>query len=522
LECAPTENGSTGDDSGKIGRDSDTGFADATEGGQIAPGVSLSLSFAASVFHIAPVAERFLRQNTCKPDSVLAAIGGFRPATQKNYNFAWGVWGRFLDETDKDIADLTTLEAVTENYYDFLTWMQDRAELSTGSFMLFRSALSSLFRIVFDSAEFGKLYRAQLLSRRKRIEQPRQSKRTDVFSLQLLLSFYRTMEDNAQLSDCDLRAKVATMLILYIMLRPEDMVRINISKMYPIAGGLQFSAVLKNRQEYTECVLSQVDEQRLCPVAALQELWHRVKMHIPEAKCLFFDNNYLAPLTKYHLQLEMKGLMQRAGIPSSYTPYSIKHASITYLLSVGVDEMIINKNARLSRHSGTAVRHYFVGQAGKICAHAIADRSHILPIVPQPLDLQDTQFFSKEEGSRRDEYVETKKQDAKEEEEKESEEEVVMEDFQEAESSEYDTKSKPAPEGGPVMFDFPVDIDWSVLTENFDLSPDLGEQIQLLPPQKIVFESTHLPTFMSVCDALCASGTQRRKRKLIPCGSEGV
>jgi hypothetical protein len=89
-------------------------------------------------------------------------------------------------------------------------------------------------------------------------------------------------------------------------------------------------------------------------------------------KGLFFLDNASVPLSKLQLERDMKELMLDAGIPKEYTPYSIKHASITWLLAHGVSESIINRNARLSQHAGTAVKHYFLGQTCQVVSAAIA------------------------------------------------------------------------------------------------------------------------------------------------------
>jgi hypothetical protein len=116
-------------------------------------------------------------------------MGGYRLATQRNYNHAWGVWGRFLDETLQEISTLITVEATTANFLLFLEWLTTQPALSTGAFLLYRSAVSSLFRMVYPKGSFGDLYGAQLIARKMRIDKPRQVKRRDVFSLDLLLNF---------------------------------------------------------------------------------------------------------------------------------------------------------------------------------------------------------------------------------------------------------------------------------------------------------------------------------------------
>jgi hypothetical protein len=50
--------------------------------------------------------------------------------------------------------------------------------------------------------------------------------------------------------------------------------------------------------------------------------------------------------------------MSRAGVDKVYSPYSIKHAVITYLFSLQVDETRINEFGRWSASSRVAFSHY--------------------------------------------------------------------------------------------------------------------------------------------------------------------
>jgi hypothetical protein len=314
-------------------------------------------------------------------DLIQLCLGGYRQATLKNYNFAWGVWAKFLHETNTDVSVYANVENSEKGFVTFLQWMMKKGVFSTALFLLVRSAVSSLFRIVFSGKEFGTLYPARLLARNIRKEKPRMAKHKEVFDITLLLNQYRRMGDNTDLRDSELRGKVATMLMLYIMLRPVDMLRMDMSAMIEVEGGLHFSAVIKNAPEYSECVLSRVAEKVICPVDAVMELWHRVQDHMGDTKGkgLFFDDLFTQPLNKYNLERDMKLIMFFAGIPNHFTPYSIKHASMTYRIASGVDEKWINRNARLSQRTNTAVRHYFIGQACKETSRVIAMAPTSLP-----------------------------------------------------------------------------------------------------------------------------------------------
>jgi integrase len=368
------------------------------------------------------------------------------------------------------VNDLLTVEGSTAAFLRFLEYMSMLPSMTTALFMLIRSALSSLFRCVFNVV-LADVYKAKLIARKMRNEKPRQGKYREVFDISLLIEHYRTMGDNAALQHSQLRAKVGTMLILYVMLRPEDMLRMDMSNLIETKGGMHFNAVLKNKPEFTECVLSKVEEEIICPVQAVHELWQRVQQRVPNAKDLFFNDDFTAHLNKYNLERGMRQLMQDAGVPSSVTPYAIKHAAITFLLTSGVDLTSINKNARLSLNAGTAARHYFVGEANKSCARAIAAAG-------RPL--------------------------------------------------EKEFRMSPIAEGGvPNLNDKAEELQRpdvhqiTLINESFDMSDLDNGGFQIIPPQTEDDIDVDFSQFLHVCSLFSPLDTRVRKKVLSPSGAEG-
>jgi hypothetical protein len=265
------------------------------------------------------------------------------------------------------------------------------------------------------------------------------------------------------------------------------MLRIDYSKVYLIDGGLHFSAILKNAPEYSECVLASVEETKLCPVAAISELERRVRQHGLLKKGLFFKDDYGTLQSKMDLEKDMHWLMMQAGIEERFTPYSIKHAAITFLLTAGIDEIVINKNARLSQHAHTAVRHYFIGKAGKMCADAISS----IASPPERLHGLEVQ-----------------------------EEKVEVMGIEKAKEKEVDEIGIMIPDGRLSLCEFPQDVDWSAMTNPFELNRDLDQVIQWTrSPSRTEVEEDY-PLFVSVVDAMSASGSKKRSKKQFLLGPE--
>jgi hypothetical protein len=428
-----------------------------------------------------------MKQHHYSDDRIAVCMGGYRPATRRNYNFAWGVWSDYLKEKSITVDTYNTAESAEAGFVQFLQWMAMEKKTTTNLFFLLRSALSSLFHFLFN-VDFGTLFQAKLIAKRMRNEYPRQGKHRTVFDISLLLQHYRALGDNSRLDHLQLCAKVGTMLILYPMLRPEDMLRLDMTQLRRTEKGLQFHAVLKNRPEYSECVIAQVQDEAICPVRAVLELWRRVCKHAPSPKGLFYDVNFVAPLNKYHLERGMRDLMTSAGVPSNFTPYSIKHASITFLLKQGVDEQVINRNARLSRFAGTAVRYYFVGEACTMISSTIA-------AAPPPSEIVVLPAASPEV------IVQT----------------LHMDNIEVTEIEASDNEASHTDESV-----WPFDIQWGIDQQSFLWNEDHCEGIQWSP--SVYYDDAAdgpFSSFLSVCNLFSPSRRDRAIRTLSPSGLEG-
>jgi site-specific recombinase XerD len=395
------------------------------------------------------------------------------------------------------LASLQKLEVAEKVFLDFLQSLMDKSEKSTSMLRMIRSALSSLFRIVFSKA-FGENYQAQLLARNIRNRKPRRVKHRSVFDIAQLIDHYRAMPDNTELSDQELQGKLATMLILFIQLRPQDILRLDMSHLEETADGLFFETVIKNAPEFSECVLSVVQELKLCPVQALKELWKRVSERRKDTTVLFWNGDYTAPLSKMQLEKNMRKLMQDAGIPDKYSPYSIKHAAITHLLSHDVPEWVVNRNARLSQFTNTATRHYFVGQANQIASRAIATAEKRVLEIVSPLDTVTSQQITSRSG------IEEQEEEQMEDEDKEEEEE----------EGQQDTPQQ--------LQEMPLSTDSNEpLHQGFSIQESDWDGLQITP--SITYDETggDFSLFSSVCCFLSSFASGNGMEEHIPSGCRG-
>jgi site-specific recombinase XerD len=431
-------------------------------------------------------------------------MGGYRSSTQRSYNSAWQYWGNFIRQRQIPLESLKDALSAENVFLEFLESMIKTKDMSTSTFLIVRSAVSSLFRIVF-SKPFGENYQAQLMARSMRNQKPRKLKHHQVFDIALLIDHYRASPTNEDLSDQDLQAKVATMLIVYIQLRPHDMLRLDMGELQETETGLFFGSMIKNAPEFSECILSFVQEKKVCPVRAFLTLWQRVCQKKRDTNTLFWNEDYSEPLSKVQLERLMKRLMGDAGVPQQYTPYSIKHAAITHLLANNVQEWMVNKNARLSQFTNTAARHYFIGQANLIVSKTISDAGRKgveIPLSPPAIGLTP---HAKEE-----------------EEESEKEEETQCEGDGEKEAEIQEEQQEQIQNDSDQLAQIWLDnLPTNLPTETFTKQDCEGKELQIIPSETYDELGGDFSLFSCVCSVLSSFTVGTAGKTHSPSGRRG-
>ncbi|KAH7822896.1 uncharacterized protein MONOS_14384 [Monocercomonoides exilis] len=106
-------------------------------------------------------------------------------------------------------------------------------------------------------------------------------------------------------------------------------------------------------------------------------LWERVKQANPNTNSLLLNTNTFAPLTAGGIRKLAKEALTNAGIPDTFTTYSIKAASISALTMAGIPPVQIAKFARLSTQTNTLVKHYFRADLASAMGKVIASSPEI-------------------------------------------------------------------------------------------------------------------------------------------------
>ncbi|KAH7823577.1 uncharacterized protein MONOS_7551 [Monocercomonoides exilis] len=152
-----------------------------------------------------------------------------------------------------------------------------------------------------------------------------------------------------------------------------ELERINLQNSTIGDDAIKLDSSLKTSTERTDIIIPFLKEQPLvCPAASVKELWNRIKESQPTATSLFIDEKTHLTLSARRIRYYAAEMLQDAGIPKCFRPYSLKYASITALTMAGIPLAQIAKFSRLSPRSNTITKHYVQSDVSSKLAHVIA------------------------------------------------------------------------------------------------------------------------------------------------------
>ncbi|KAH7825986.1 uncharacterized protein MONOS_4557 [Monocercomonoides exilis] len=161
--------------------------------------------------------------------------------------------------------------------------------------------------------------------------------------------------------------------MLFSACRFTELERINLQNSTIGDNSIKLDSSLKTSTERTNIIIPFLKEQPLvCQAASEKELWNRIKESQPNTTSLFIDEKTHLALSARRIRNYAAEMLQDAGIPKCFGPYSLKHASITALTMAGIPLAQIAKFARLSPRSNTITKHYVQSDVSSKLAHVIA------------------------------------------------------------------------------------------------------------------------------------------------------
>jgi hypothetical protein len=216
-----------------------------------------------------------------------------------------------------------------------------------------------------------------------RRDAPKHSRRYNtIWELDMLLGWLReNWTDNAALGDGDLQTKAMMLTMIFSACRLAELARMETPDESALEGkSLWLHTITKQHHSSKETVvLQEVADQVLCPVRTVRSWLGRRRKYgngtlfvaLPKVQAAggqtWGDRTHqdAAPAENTSRSLRSPEIaaafvmvMRKAGIDSSYTAYSIKHAVITKLFRAGAPEEQVVEFGRWARNSNTPKKWY--------------------------------------------------------------------------------------------------------------------------------------------------------------------
>jgi site-specific recombinase XerD len=265
---------------------------------------------------------------------------------------SWKLLAVFLETNGLSHEDLLkpTAGAITANF-------KAEAEANTVKGL---EAIYSHTNVLLDVFREGSSTLDRLIGRATRRKRPKRTKKySTMWDIQVLIKFVGdSLPDNEKLSLSDLQRKTILLTMIYSASRITELTKLTVDPREVSDAIIRLNTNVKTRLEELRWIsLYPLSDKRICPHAAVWELLHR---RPKPATHLFVDILSQRPLNVATISGILRTFMSSAGVDKCYAPYSIKHAVITYLFNLRVDEALINEFGRWSVSSRVAYSHYRV------------------------------------------------------------------------------------------------------------------------------------------------------------------
>jgi site-specific recombinase XerD len=262
------------------------------------------------------------------------------PETFRKMRHSWKQLADFMEKNGVSYEELLTptAGAITANF---------KAEAEASS-MKGLEAIYSHTNVLLDVFKEGSSTLDRLIGRATRRKRPKRTRKySTMWDIQVLIRFIGdSLPDNDKLSLSDLQRKTILLTMIYSASRITELTKLTVDPKEVSDTIIRLNTNVKTRLEELRWItLYPLSDKRICPHAAV---WELIKRRPKPATHLFVDLGSQRPLTVGAVSGVLRSFMSSAGVDKCYAPYSIKHAVITYLFGLRVDEALINEFGRWS------------------------------------------------------------------------------------------------------------------------------------------------------------------------------
>jgi hypothetical protein len=182
-----------------------------------------------------------------------------------------------------------------------------------------------------------------------------------MWNITLLFDYYRKQPENSLLADFDIMIKAAILILIFTACRPCEVVLIRTDSIEfnPETESLILPTITKqNKFEFTNFQVQKLSDNSICPVAATQE-WLARRKSLTNAPPNFLISKTGKPVRDAQLLANaVRNVLDAVGVPPQYSPYTIKHATISALFALGVPTTEVNIFTGHSESANTAPSYY--------------------------------------------------------------------------------------------------------------------------------------------------------------------
>jgi hypothetical protein len=154
----------------------------------------------------------------------------------------------------------------------------------------------------------------------------------------------------------------AAVFMIYVPCRPVALIRINPTTATEHPTGTALTVMSREKTDFGrgQTVLYLRDNEfDILSCRFWFNFLHNRALNLGVKDALFVSETGHAYVCADSISKALKQLLADAGIPSIYLPYSIRHALITYLYELGLDETRVNAYTGHSPNYHTTIRFYY-------------------------------------------------------------------------------------------------------------------------------------------------------------------
>jgi hypothetical protein len=231
-------------------------------------------------------------------------------------------------------------------YFPFVNFLSSQSDLRSTNNL--KSALSTIFSVA-QARSLGTSVLVSRFSKGNKFNHPSKPKYDDIWDVNLLLNYIKTLGENRSLDLSTLRSKSIVLLRIERIARSSDVASIPFESIKKTRLGYSFRYFsTKESREGSWSTIQKISfssPKSICAAYAIEEYLRRTEEfrdNVEGDNNLFLSLDGLHSLSSQSIAKLCKSMMDNARIPSRFTAGSIRHAAACAAIDAGVpvDEVL--------------------------------------------------------------------------------------------------------------------------------------------------------------------------------------